>query len=205
MRPGKDRPRPPFIASSVNLHSSNQVRVRENNKQHDREIFLKIVSFYGFNVRQSCEGRQLALQWQNYNLTFLLIISKYFQKTIPNFLNHFGRTWTIFRFNILPINVYLLYRKQLISNCKQCPVSTYLDNSRLVHLITLLAFKVSAICDLVKYQALIAKPSHHLNFVQPGWRLEKVSGACQEPEQRREQSAGWRFLKRHSVQPSCVG
>ena len=51
---------------------------------------------------------------------------------------------------------------------QQQAMTTYLDNSQLVHLITLLAFKVSAICDLVKYQALIAEPSHHLNFVQPG-------------------------------------
>ena len=62
-------------------------------------------------------------------------------------------------------------------------MSTYLDNSRLVQVITLVAFKVSAIFViwsniklLLPSQAIISM----LSSQQPRWRWEKVSGACQE-------------------------
>ena len=44
---------------------------------------------------------------------------KYFQH-LQIFLNHFRRTWNIFRFNILPVNVYLLQKAAYFQ--LQCPL-----------------------------------------------------------------------------------
>ena len=167
MRPGKDRPRPPFIASS-NQASSQQVRVRENNKHHDLEIFKNRVflvftaSMSGSRVRGDNLHCNDKTQCDSPSL-FKIIFSK-FKKIILE--EH-----EIFLGSISSQSMFTCFTESslfLTASNVQCPLPTYRDNSRLVHLITLLAFKVSAICDPGKYKALIAEPSHHLNVVQPG-------------------------------------
>ena len=136
MRPGKDRP-------VLSIHCWQPISSPSpcHGKQHDLEIFKNRV-FLLLQCPAVVWGETTCLTKAKLQLIIWLSFSSFINiSNLQKFSKSFSKSMKYFSVQYPPNQCLPATESSLLP----IAMSTYLDNSRLVHLITLLAFKVSAI------------------------------------------------------------